>query len=359
MGAYYWTILLAATFSVAANMCNKQYQRMNMKRSVSTKIFLALMTMTFVFTAGLRYYVGTDFGAYYKGLDIYGKRLSESVQKLDEPFLPILATIIGWFTDDGAYLIFACSLITITLILATTVKHTDCFSFACFLFAFTGIWHGTFNGVRQYLAAAIIFSAHRLIMERKLGKYLIAVFIAFCVHKSAIIMIIPYFILGNRITFRNVLLLMLGTFLLSANYDTVFSFVGLLKDKSMEIGDHAYYSTSVNILRIMVACAPPALCLFLYAKHQPDKEQTFYINALIANGAAMLATANSAYLARLGIFTNVFVPLALSKLICFKDKRLEIFAKIVIVALFFVFWYIDVSGSQSLSQFHWVWERTT
>lgn len=357
MSAYFWTILIATAFSLAANVCNKQYPSRNMKRSAPTRLFLRLMIMTLVFTAGLRYYVGTDFGAYYNGLEIYGGNLSKSVRELDEPALPILATIIGWFTDDGLYFVFACSFITINLILGTTVKHTDAFIFACFLFIFTGIWHGTFNGVRQYLAAAIVFSAHRLIMDRKFIKYMLVVFLAFCVHKSAVIMTIPYFILRNRISFKNVLLLMLGTFILSANYDTVFSFIGLLKEESMSISDQAYYSNSVSILRVMVACAPPVLCLFLYAQHKPDKEQTFYINSLIMNGAAMLATANSTYLARLGIYTSMYVPLALSELLSFKNKRMEFFVKAVIVVLYFVFWYIEVSGSGNLNSFKWIWER--
>lgn len=357
MSAYYWTILIATAFSMTATACNKQFPSRNMKRSAPTKLFLGLMTLTLVFTAGLRFNVGTDFGAYYKGLETFGNRLNQSLRELDEPGLPILATIVGWFTDDGAYFIFACSFITICLIMITTIKHTDCFTFACLLFVFTGIWHGTFNGVRQYLAAAIAFSAHRLILERKFKKYALAVFVAFCVHKSAIIMIIPYFILGNRISFRNVLLLMLGTFILSANYDTVFSFIGLLKDNSMSMSDQAYYSTSVNIYRVLVACAPPALCLFLYAPQKPNKEQTFYINALIMNGAAMLATANSAYLARLGIYTNVFLPLALSKLVAFKNRYIEDTIKVVIIVLFFFFWYIEVSGSGSLNSFTWIWER--
>lgn len=357
MSAYYWTILIAVAFSWAANFCNTQFTSPKLKRSKPTKLFLGLMTLTLVFTAGLRYYVGTDFGGYYNGLVIYGNRLNQSLRELDEPALPILATIVGWFTDDGAYFIFVCSLITICLILITTINHTDCFTFACLLFVFTGIWHGTFNGVRQYLAAAIVFSAHRLILDRKFLKYALAVFVAFCVHRSAIIMIIPYFILGNRISFKNVLLLMIGTFILSANYDTVFSFVGLLKDENMSISDQAYFSTSVNIYRVLVACAPPALCLFLYAPHKPDKEQTFYLNALIMNGAAVLATANSAYLARLGIYTSVFLPLALSKLVTFKNRYIESTIKVVIIVLFFFFWYIEVSSSENLNSFQWIWER--
>ena len=75
------------------------------------------------------------------------------------------------------------------------------------------------------------------------------------------------------------------------------------------------------------------------------------------NGAAMLATANSAYLARLGIYTGVFLPLALSKLVTFKNRYIEDTIKVVIIVLFFFFWYIEVSGSGNLNSFQWIWER--
>ena len=39
------------------------------------------------------------------------------------------------------------------------------------LYIFIGAWHGSFNGMRQYLAAAILFSGHRFIKERKFKEY--------------------------------------------------------------------------------------------------------------------------------------------------------------------------------------------
>lgn len=358
MGAYYIVTIASLFFAQAASMCDKKFARPRTKQNTITRFFLGAAILVLAVSAGLRYYVGTDFGAYYKGLTIYGGRLRDAVRSLDEPGLPILATIVGWFTEDGAYFVLLCSVLTISLMLIPALKYTDYYVFAVCLFIFTGNWHGTFNGVRQYLAAAIIFAGHRLIIDRKFVKYAIVVFLAFLVHRSAIIMIVPYFILCNRITFKNILLLILGTLVISANYDTIFSFVGLLKDSEINMGDQGYYSTSVNIFRVLVSCAPAIFVLAMYAGKPLSIQQTFCINALIINAAAMIATSNSAYLARLGLYTNVFTPLALSKLIVFKNRTLETIVKIAIVCLYAVFWYIEISQSSSLKPFCWVWERT-
>lgn len=357
MSAYYYTIIIATIFATAANVTN--HSGLTSKRSypILTKVLLLLCGMTLIFTAGLRYYVGTDYGGYYKGLITYANRFDVAVKELDEPMLPIIARVVGWFSNDGAYFIFVCSLITISLILYQNYKNTDSFVFCTLLFVFIGVWHGSFNGVRQYFAAAIIFAGHRLILDKKFWKYLLVVFMAFCFHRSSIIMLIPFFIYRNRITFRNVLLLLIGAYIISANYDTVFSFVGFLKDSEMSMGDTAYSSTTVNIFRVLTFCAPAITVLVLYWKKNPDSEQTFYINALLANAAAMLATSNSAYLARLSIYTNVFTPLALSKLLKFENKIVEVTVKCLVVILYAIFWYIDISGSLALAEFHWIWER--
>lgn len=357
MSAYYFTIIISTLFAIAANAANQEDFANRGRYSALTRMFLALCVLTLIFTAGLRYYVGTDYGGYYKGLTIFGNKLSSSLKELDEPILPIIANIVSLFTDDGLYFILVCSVITITLMMVYTFKYSDSLIFCVLLFVFTGNWHGTFNGVRQFLAAAIVFAGHRLILEKKFLKYLFVVFLAFCTHKSAVIMIIPYFILRNRITLKNVILLLIGTVVLSYNYETIFSFIGFLKDSEMQMGDLEYYSNSVNMLRVLVYCAPPVVILFLYSGNNPDKIQTFYINILLVNAAAVLATSNSTYLSRLGIYTNVFTPLALAKLLKFKDKYIETPIKCIVVLLYAVFWYIEVSGSQTLANFHWIWEQ--
>ena len=220
---------------------------------------------------------------------------------------------------------------------------------------FCGCWHGSFNGVRQYLAATVIMIGHRYMLDKKFVKYAISVFIAYCFHSSAIVMIVPYFVMRGKINYRNIFLLALGTLLVSSNYDTLFSFIGAIKDK--EVVMDTYATASVNILRVLANCAPAVLAVALYIKKDPTPEQTFYINGLIINAAAMIAAANSTYLARIGIYTSLFIPAGLPKLIRFEDKKMEKLLWVIIIALFAIFWYYEVSTYPSLNQFKWVWER--
>jgi hypothetical protein len=356
VGVYYFTIITAGLFALLAQLSHAAsagslptggYDR-------ATRVFLVLAAFTLIFTAGCRYYVGTDYGAYYKGLTIYGGTFKKDFMALDEPMMPMLADIVGWFTDDGAYLIFLCSLITVGITTYTIFKNADQFLFAMLLYIFIGSWHGSFNGVRQYLAATFVFAGFRYIINKKFFKYALFVFLAFCCHRSAIIMILPFFILRNRITAKNILLLVAGTLFISLNYDAIFSFVGMLKDDEVS-QTSAYVTNSVSVMRILVSCAPAIMALIIYARKKPDRYETVYINMLIINAAAMVAASSSTYLARIGIYTGIFIPVALPGLLHLRNKNTEAFLKLLIIGFFAVYWYIDVGDS--MRQFYWIWER--
>lgn len=357
MGAYYLTFAVVFSFSLIAISISKTmgYQDMSIKEQpFAVKIFLFLTAAMLIFVAGCRYYVGTDYGAYYKGLTIYAPHFEEALRTFDEPGLPLIARIVSWFTDDGAYIIFACSCLTIGIFLITIYRYENSYLMTSLLFLFLQ-WNGTFNAVRQCFAAAILFCGHRFIYDKKLWKWLLTVLLAACFHISAVIMAVLYFLLRNKVRLRNVLLLAIGTYIVSANYDTVFSFVGLLKDKDMVLDTYA--TTTVNALRILVSCSPAIACLILYYKKELSEEQTFYMNSLVIHAAAMVAASNSAYLARIGIYTTPFVVVALPKLFRTENKVLERILRIGIVVLYAIFFYVETSGSKSLSNFQWIWER--
>ncbi len=359
MTPYFLTLIFMELFTAAAQIT----RRVEISGGISaskpaskvTSTLLIISVIPLVFTAGFRYGVGTDFGAYYKANEIFGGNVWEKIKTLHEPGISILIEIVNIFTRNGGAYIFAFAFLTIVPTAYVLLRRSDKYTLIMLLYVFCGCWHGAFNGVRQYLAATVILLGHRYILDKKFVKYAIAVFIAYCFHSSAIIMIIPYFVMRNKINYRNIFLLAIGTLIVSANYETVFSFVGLLKDK--EVVMDIYATTSVNILRVLANCAPAILAVVLYIKRDPTPEQTFYINGLIVNAAAMVAASNSAYLARISIYTSLFIPMGLPKLIRLKDKNLEKVLWIIIIALFALFWYYEVSTYPSLNQFTWVWER--
>lgn len=360
MLVYYFTIFAVVLFAFAAQKIDTvwKWKLGRGPRPAASRFFLIMAAMTLAIVAGLRYNVGSDFGAYYRANDIFGGNLWHSIITLNEPFTSLLTEIIDLFSSDNGAYILGFSLFTVLFSCYVIFRDSDKPLFAIMLYILCGCWHGSFNGVRQYFAATFILLGYKYIYTREFWKYALFVFLAYCCHVTAIIMIIPYFILTNKVNFLNIILLAIGTIIVSANYETIFGLIGMLKDK--DVAMNAYTTNSVNIMRILVNCAPAVMMIVFYimGKESFSDLDDFHTNILVMNAAAMVAASNSSYLARIGIYTNILLPIALSRLIRFRSKPVEIMLRLTIVALYAVFWYIEVSDSPALNRFFWVWERT-
>ncbi len=357
MTTYYITLLLVFTFLCMAQKSTiKSIDANNetiIQKTTVTKFFFVLTAITLIFVAGLRYKVGSDYSAYYKGFDRFAEEFWERFLELNEPGIRFIAKLVTFFGGNAAAFIFICAFITIVLFLSTIYKNTDMLLFATLLYVFLGCWHGCFNGMRQYLAAAIIFAGIKFIKERKFWKYALIVFIAFLFHASAIIMLFPYFIVYNKVNFKNIILLIIISIFILFSFSELLDLAGfILRDELSE--ESKYITTTVNTFRILVAIAPAAFFLFTYSGRPISKDQRFWLNFLIINGVTMFATSNSTYFARMGIYTAPFSTLGIAELIKgLKPREKRIFPIIIIIA-FFLFWLYSLKKSVALNDFKWI-----
>lgn len=360
MSVYYFTIFTVFIFGCLVYHFDYRTVSLDNKGAVKhtslAAFFFFLVVAILIFVAGFRYYVGTDFGGYYLFYEKHANEFFEHLKNFDEPGFRFICWIVVLLGGNGVWVIFLSSLITISLFIITIYKNTDMLTIATLLYIFLGCWDGAFNGVRQYLAAAIIFAGLRFIKERKFWKYALIVFIAFLFHSSAILMIFPYFIAYNRINLRNIM------FLISASLVVLFSFSEILQIAGFILQDELsaeseYISNSVNIFRIFVALAPAVFFLFIYQKRTITRDQVFWFNMLIINGIMMVATSNSTYLARMGIYTAPFSVIGIPELIKGinpKDKKL---VTAIIIIAFAAFWLYEISNSDKLSNFRFVFNN--
>lgn len=324
------------------------------KKTQLTKLFFVLTAFVLIFVAGFRYYVGTDFGAYYGEYLRFANSFWESLKNLDEPGYGLVALISLKLNLGGEGAIFIAAALTNIIFLITIYKNTDMLLPATLLYIFLGCWHGAFNGVRQYLAAAIVFAGLRFIKERKFWKYALVIFIAFLFHSSAILMIFPYFIAYNKISFRNIMILIGASLIILFSFTEVLEFAGFLLQEDLS-DEGAYLVRSVNTTRILVAITPAVFFLFLYQKRTITVEQRFWFNMLIINGVMMFATSNSAYLARMGIYTAPFSAIGIPELIKgVNPKERKLITTIILVA-FAAFWLYEIQKSSSLNNFTFIW----
>lgn len=358
MVVYYVVLILTTFFCGTAHrydivsddklMANRTY-----KHSKTALQLFVLTVAILVFVAGFRYYVGTDFSGYYNGYERYADEFFDRLIELDEPgyaFISWLTVLVG---GDGVMAIFLSSLLTIGLFSVTIYKYSDNLFFATILYIFLGCWHGGFNGVRQYLAATVVFFGFKYIREKKLLKYLLCIFIAFLFHASASVMVLAYFVVYRKVNFANVMILAVGSIVALYSFDRLLEIAGFILDNEYELSND-YITNSVNALRVLAAVAPPVLFLIMYYKRELTDYQNLCMNLLIMNAVVRVATSNSTYLARAGIYTAPFLIIAIPELLKGLNKSNRRIITVVTTLAYAYFWWYEVSNGSALNNFQFV-----
>lgn len=360
MSVYFITVSFVAILCILAQKVNWSRNRQNSNgryhHSSQTMTFYIIASGVLIFVSGMRYGVGTDFFGYYLNYVNYAEGLEESIKTLNEPGFRCICWFVVKLGGNGGTIIFSAAFITIGLFLYTIYQNTDKILLAVLLFVFLGCWHGSFNGIRQYLAAAIIFCGVNYIKQCDFKKYCFLVFCAFLFHSSAILMIFAYFVAHNKICFRNIIMMAIGSLIILASYDRVMELTSFILNAQFS-ETNEYLTNSVNFLRVIVAIVPSAFFLLMYWRKKWTEEQTCWMNFLILNSIMVFATSNSTYLARMGMYTTPFLALGIPELIKglkYKNRKIISF---VIPMMYAFFWWYAISNSSALNNFRFIWQR--
>lgn len=222
-------------------------------------------------------------------------------------------------------------------------KFSDNVSYSVFLFITSLEFYWLFNGIRQFVVAAMFFVAFRLVVEKKFIKFLLLVFVMYFIHSTAIILIPIYFIVNMKnwdigisiciIVTMAIVLIFPGK--VNVWIDDAFSDYDYLNAVQDDDG--------VNILRVAVSLVTPVLA-YIYRK-DIARYNNPYINvmvnfSLITAGLYAIGYVTSGiYVGRLSIYTELFNILLLPFIICRvsskKIRPILIFCSIVGYLLFF------------------------
>jgi hypothetical protein len=302
--------------------------------------------------------VGTDYGNYEWLFPIYAAESTESLSLLGEPGLRVIAGISMATTGDSATMFAVAAVVTIGLTVRTLWRWSPAFAFSVAVYILSGAWHGSFNGIRQYLACAVLFAGRRYIVDRKLGKWLAVVFVAVLFHVSAVVGLLLYFVPTKRTSFG----IQLGVFALGV---AVLFGSGLLLDfLAIQTGDSdlptgSYANRVINPWRVAFAFVPVAVFWLLRSRKAiAESHGWFYVNMLAVYAATYLASANSALLARFAIYALPFVAIGLASVTSVSNPKERAFVRALLLVIFGVFTYLEISSVSNLSNFLWLFQRS-
>lgn len=350
----YYVVLVVSVAAAALSEFQRRYDLVQGRaRGGSIARFFALVAGTvLVSVAALRWRVGTDYVSYSVNYEEYK---TQPLGWLDEPGIRIIARLSGLLRDDYTTMFAIASIITVGLTVATLYSRSRTFAFAVLIYILSASWQGSFNGIRQYLACAVLFAGHKLILDRRFTPYVVIVLIAALFHVSALVAILFYWVPRKRMSRRNTILLLAIAAIAIAAYDQLGAVFEWVKQEDVTAG--SYFERDVSFLRVLFAVAPVFVYWIFTNRREWATEGYFYVNMLIVNAAVFIASSGSAYVARFAIYTQIYLALAIPLLVQVKNPKERWLLSVLFVAIFGVFWYIETSGSINLSNFRWVTER--
>ena len=318
-------------------------------------VFAFVLTAILIAVAGLRYQVGTDYMAYYRTSVTDWETVWEYLISFHEPGIRLISRISTMIADDGAMLIFICSVIIVGIYCMMIYRYSPMYLVSMLVFLFLGDWTGSFNGIRQYLAAAILFAGHRYILERKFVPYLLTVLVAMLFHTTAIVMIIPYFLFIRKPDVTQFVILAAGAIIVRFSYDIVSDLIELYKGSIINWSD-PYITRDINPWRIAVCFAPVILYFTSCDRSHMNSEQEFYTNAIFFNAFAMFASMGSAYFGRIGIHTGAMVCIGYGYLFQMIPKNKHRNAVMLVTLLVLMAYWFYSLQSGSLQNFRWIFD---
>ena len=282
--------------------------------------FYALISMlVLILVSGLRANVGDtlsykesfsnlphSFGAYLSGLKLKG----------DWGFDFISMIIKTWIKDSPEVFIFIFSLITVSCIFIAFYKYTELLELCIYLFITTGCYLVSMNGIRQYLASAILFLSFPLIYKRKWQIYFPIVLVCSTFHKSALLFILLYFIV-DKPAWGTVTkwMLLIGIFLF-VSYPVTGPFLGEILGET-QYGNYKSELMSTgagaNMVRVLVM-AVPVIFSYLGKSYVKGKEKYYNIvvNFSVINLIAILLATKFWIYARFNIYFSLYMIILLT-----------------------------------------------
>lgn len=233
--------------------------------------------------------------------------------------------LIRNLTDDAQWLIAFSAIMSIPIPFIILYKYSYPFEYSIYLFVAYGYLGGMMNGMRQYMAAAIVLCGTRyLFSEKKSGfiKYAIIIMLAWSMHNSALIMIPMYFVVRRRAFQLSSYFIVLGSVVATLAFDTFLpSFLGAVEDTSYsQYANNGWFTSGEeggsNIGRVFLAAVPLIIAYFYRDRLKYlGLAGDVLINIGFMNAAISLIATNNWLFVRLTIYFMVYFMILVSLVI--------------------------------------------
>ncbi|WP_413307796.1 EpsG family protein [Bacillus sp. 1P10SD] len=306
------------------------------------KLLIFMTMLSLVLVAGLRNNIGDTF-FYMHSYKIGNHDLSTMKMEGDFGF-NIYQALLYKLSEDPQLLVFTSALITNIFIVYVLYCFSKKIELSLFVYITSGVYIVTMNGIRQSLAAAIIFAATRYLLNGNMKKFFLVVLLASTIHQTALIFIPIYFIV-RRDAWTKTTLIILGIGVIIAFGFNQFSSLLFSAIQDTQYGHYSNFSEGgANFLRAVVS-GTPLLIAFL-GKEKLKKiwpKSDYIINLSLLGLVFMIIATKNWIFARFDIYFGLYSLILVSWLLNLFSKESRNLVYYCILLLYtFYFYYENV-----------------
>ncbi|MDU2265562.1 EpsG family protein [Clostridium celatum] len=333
MGVFYGELALVYFFSLVSRICNYKKQR------IMAILFGILTVIVLVVVAGLSRGIG-DSGMYKHSYNILVQNPSSATFDRDGGWT-LYNLILTFISSNPQTLLIITALITHLLNFIILYKYQSYLELQVYLYIASGYYLVTMNGMRQCLAAALIFICTKYLIQGKFKKYLVSILLISSIHGSALIMIPIYFIVRQEAWSKRIMKLLILAVIGVISY----GYLEPIFFKLLENTQYGHYSEfkegGSSLMRTIVNLVPTILA---YLKRDKLKEVwaegNIFINMSIINSIFVAFGMYNWIFNRFTLYFQLYNFILLPYIIksCFKGKEKRLLY-IGLLICYFIFLY--------------------
>lgn len=304
-----------------------------------------LVALTLILVSGLRNGVG-DTIFYMHSYDLLVQNPTSF--KFDGDFsLNLLSLFLMQISTDPQILIFTVALITNLFNVIMFNKYRSALELQVYIYITSGYYIVTMNGIRQCLAAALLFACTDLIIKGKFKTYCIFVLLISTFHQSALMLIPMYFVVRQEAWSKKIMIFIGMSVVAILAYDIISPLIFKALE-STSYGDYSEFNEGGSSIMRTIVNAVPVVLAYIKKKELREEwpESKVFVNMSILNvifvAFGMFNWIFNRFTLYLQLYNFVLIPFIINK--CFKRKERRILYLGVIVCYFFFFYYEQVIG---------------
>ncbi|MHA7139558.1 EpsG family protein [Rossellomorea arthrocnemi] len=307
------------------------------------KLLVLVSLLSIVLVSGLRSNIGDTY--FYMHSYNINQYTWDSVKIQHDIGFGILQMFLkNYISEDPQVLIFTTALLTNVLIVSVLYKYSRMIELSLYVYITGGLFLVSMNGIRQLLAAAIIFTATKFLIDGNWLKYFTIVIIASFFHQSALILLPIYFLVRSKAWSKSTVVLIIFALIIVVGFN---QFISLLFT-AIEDTQYGHYQDfaegGANILRVAVELVPIVIAYLGRDKLReifPDSD--VIVNLAMLGLVFMLISTQNWIFARFSIYFSLYQLILISWIIkVFKKKDRKIIYLGIVSCYFLYYFYENV-----------------